>query len=137
GAPPAPAGGARARPPFDGARAALAATPGQLAALERAGVVDAGGRGLVAVLGALVETFTGEAAPVVAGAATRARAGTEDDPAGAEDCADDPGEGGPAFEVIYLLEAEDAAVARLRDRLDARGGSRVVVGGDGQWTVHV
>ncbi|MEV7436186.1 DAK2 domain-containing protein [Streptomyces griseoviridis] len=46
---------------YRGAWAALAATPGQLAALERAGVVDAGGRGLVAVLGALVETFTGQA----------------------------------------------------------------------------
>ncbi|MGW4084732.1 DAK2 domain-containing protein [Streptomyces sp. NPDC004822] len=130
--------GAIARAAFDGARAALAATPGQLAALERAGVVDAGGRGLVAVLGALVETFTGEAAPVVAGAtATRARASAGDGPAGAEDCADGPGEGGPAFEVIYLLEAEDAAVARLRDRLDALGDSLVVVGGDGLWNVHV
>ncbi|MGW7662098.1 DAK2 domain-containing protein [Streptomyces sp. NPDC054756] len=130
--------GAIARAAFDGARAALAATPGQLAALERAGVVDAGGRGLVAVLGALVETFTGEAAPVVAGAtATSARARAGDGPAGAEDCADGTGVGGPAFEVIYLLEAEDAAVARLRDRLDVLGDSLVVVGGDGLWNVHV
>lgn len=52
--------GAVARAAYEGARAALAATPGQLVVLERAGVVDAGGRGLVAVLGALVETFTGE-----------------------------------------------------------------------------
>ncbi|MBH5338862.1 dihydroxyacetone kinase, partial [Streptomyces pactum] len=44
---------------------------------------------------------------------------------------------GPAFEVIYLLEADDAAVARLRDRLDALGDSLVVVGGDGLWNVHV
>ena len=48
--------------PTTGPARALAATPGQLAVLERAGVVDAGGRGLVAVLGALVETFTGERA---------------------------------------------------------------------------
>lgn len=44
---------------YEGARAALMATPGQLAVLERAGVVDAGGRGLLAVLAALAETFTG------------------------------------------------------------------------------
>jgi dihydroxyacetone kinase-like predicted kinase len=55
-------------------------------------------------------------------------------------CEDDPTapqEGGPAYEVIYLLEAEDTAVTRLRDRLDALGDSLVVVGGDGLWNVHV
>ncbi|MFD6291681.1 DAK2 domain-containing protein [Streptomyces sp. NPDC060205] len=130
-----------ARAAYEGARAALAATPGQLAVLERAGVVDAGGRGLVAVLGALVETFTGAApamgaVPVLAPHA-RVRAETGE-------CADGgPGHGpvhdesGPAFEVIYLLEADDTAVARLRDRLDALGDSLVVVGGDGLWNVHV
>lgn len=39
--------------------------------------------------------------------------------------------------MIYLLEAEDRAVARLRQRLDALGDSLVVVGGDGLWNVHV
>ncbi|MDT3400386.1 dihydroxyacetone kinase, partial [Streptomyces sp. B1866] len=43
----------------------------------------------------------------------------------------------PAFEVVYLLEAGDAAVARLRDRLDALGDSLVIGGGDGLWHVHV
>jgi DAK2 domain fusion protein YloV len=131
--------GAVARAAYEGARTALAATPGQLAVLERAGVVDAGGRGLVAVLGALVEAFTGEAvreapnAPAAASAAhTRVEAVSEADrcAAGAED-------GGPAYEVIYLLEAGDEAVARLRGRLDALGDSLVVVGGDGLWNVHV
>ncbi|MFI8535937.1 DAK2 domain-containing protein [Streptomyces aquilus] len=134
--------GAVARAAYEGARAALAVTPGQLAVLERAGVVDAGGRGLVAVLGALVETFTGEAPRVVAAAsAAHARVDGVSDPAAmaaADECADAPAEaGGPAFEVIYLLEAEDAAVARLRTRLDALGDSLVVVGGDGLWNVHV
>lgn len=132
--------GTVARAAYRGACAALAATPGQLAVLQHAGVVDAGGRGLVAVLAALVETFTGEA-PGPAGVAghvhvepARADGGAD----GAEDCADGPdGAGGPAFEVIYLLEAEDAAVARLRQRLDALGDSLVVVGGDGLWNVHV
>ncbi|MFE2213241.1 DAK2 domain-containing protein [Streptomyces canus] len=134
--------GTVARAAYDGARTALAATPGQLAVLERAGVVDAGGRGLVAVLGALVETFTGEApraVPVVSG--TSPEAGSTEvsaaDPASPDECADAPGTGGPAFEVIYLLEADDTAVARLRERLDGLGDSLVVVGGDGLWNVHV
>ncbi|WP_234317433.1 DAK2 domain-containing protein, partial [Streptomyces stelliscabiei] len=125
-----------ARSAYEGAGTALAATPGQLAALARAGVVDAGGRGLVAVLAALVETFTGEAPRAVALAGGRAR--VAEAAKGAEVCVDDrPDAGGPAFEVIYLLEADDAAVARLRGRLDALGDSLVVVGGDGLWNVHV
>lgn len=134
--------GTVARAAYDGARAALAATPGQLAVLERAGVVDAGGRGLVAVLGALVETFTGEApraVPVVSGTFPEAGAVEVSQAATAapDECADAPATGGPAFEVIYLLEAGDTAVARLRERLDGLGDSLVVVGGDGLWNVHV
>lgn len=136
--------GAVARAAYEGARVALAETPGQLAVLERAGVVDAGGRGLLAVLGALVETFTGEAAAPVAHQAsgTHARVqgpapGGETSRADVEDCTDAVAAGAPAFEVIYLLEAEDAAVARLRGRLDALGDSLVIVGGDGLWNVHV
>ncbi|MEU8888858.1 DAK2 domain-containing protein [Streptomyces sp. NPDC048442] len=118
-----------ARAAYEGARAALARTTGQLAVLGRAGVVDAGGRGLVTVLGSLVEALTGEAVAV------RPQA-----PHGVlvDDCsADHADEGGPAFEVIYLLEADDAAVGRLRARLDGLGDSLVVVGGDGLWNVHV
>ncbi|MFG2358006.1 DAK2 domain-containing protein [Streptomyces sp. NPDC048521] len=171
--------GTVARAAYAGARAALAATPGQLAVLERAGVVDAGGRGLVAVLGALVEAFTGETPGAVpgrqastgapdaasvtvtvsdarahacvpgggaaAGTGPHVRAGAvPEDVAHARVaapdaglCADGAEAGGPAFEVIYLLEADDAAVARLRARLDALGDSLVVVGGDGLWNVHV
>ena len=125
--------GTVARAAYEGAGTALAATPGQLAALARAGVVDAGGRGLVAVLAALVETFTGEAPRAVAVAGGHPRLAEA-----AEVCVDDrPDPGGPAFEVIYLLEAQDGAVARLRRRLDALGDSLVVVGGDGLWNVHV
>ena len=50
-----------ARAAASGAAEALAKTPDQLAALARAGVVDAGGRGLVVLLDALVEVVTGEA----------------------------------------------------------------------------
>ncbi|MFB7484345.1 DAK2 domain-containing protein [Streptomyces anulatus] len=154
---------------YAGALAALAKTPEQLAVLGRAGVVDAGGRGLVAVLGALVETVTGQApvrgprtahgkapTPVDGGSVVGLPVGgtpVEGVPAGGFpaggvpetgvlvgegplDCPED-GVAGPAFEVIYLLEAGDDQVARLRTRLDALGDSLVVVGGDGLWHVHV
>ncbi|MFF0039473.1 DAK2 domain-containing protein [Streptomyces mirabilis] len=139
---------------YEGARAALMATPGQLAVLERAGVVDAGGRGLLAVLAALAETFTGEspgAGRVAVEVHTRVNG--MDGMKGMDGvdrvygvdrvdvngvCVDGPpGEDSPAFEVTYLLEAEDADVARLRARLDRLGNSLVVVGGDGLWNVHV
>ncbi|MFE9775652.1 DAK2 domain-containing protein [Streptomyces sp. NPDC005931] len=138
--------GVVARAAHDGACAALAATPAQLPVLRRAGVVDAGGRGLVTVLAALVETLTGErpraAADMADGTHASVEAHTaEDVHARVEACAAG-GEGGaarsgPAFEVIYLLEADDTAVARLRERLDGLGDSLVVVGGDGLWNVHV
>lgn len=140
---------------YAGALAALARTPEQLAVLGRAGVVDAGGRGLVAVLGALVETVTGQApvrgprtgpgrtpVPVDGGSVVGLPVGGTPVESGAPagegppDCPED-GDAGPAFEVIYLLEARDEQVARLRTRLDALGDSLVVVGGDGLWHVHV
>ncbi|MFB7433435.1 DAK2 domain-containing protein [Streptomyces microflavus] len=144
------------RAAYEGARAALARTPEQLAVLGRAGVVDAGGRGLVAVLGALVEAVTGQApargprtgsgkaaAPVDGGSVVGLPVGGVPVPAGGAlvegplDCPEDVVGGGPAFEVIYLLEARDEQVDRLRTRLDALGDSLVVVGGDGLWHVHV
>ncbi|MFB6815163.1 DAK2 domain-containing protein [Streptomyces sp. NPDC056347] len=120
-----------ARAAYDGACDALEATPAQLAVLGRAGVVDAGGRGLVAVLGALVEAVGGRAPAPVRGAVAALPVPARPVP---DDCA---AAGGPAFEVIYLLEASDEAVDRLRDRLDGLGDSLVVVGGDGLWNVHV
>lgn len=116
---------------YDGARAALADTPGQLAELGRAGVVDAGGCGLVAVLGALWQALSGrQPAPE----AIRGRAVPVPQPA--QPC-DAEEQGGPAYEVIYLLEAAEPDVAQLRERLDGLGDSLVVVGGDGLWNVHV
>ncbi|MFD4629807.1 DAK2 domain-containing protein [Streptomyces sp. NPDC058284] len=132
--------GAVARAAYDGARKALDATPGQLAVLGRAGVVDAGGRGLVAVLGALVGALSGESVTLrsAGGPATRAQEPSSATRVEGVEC-EEPSEdgGGPAFEVIYLLEADDTAVTRLRSRLDRLGDSLVVVGGDGLWNVHV
>ncbi|WP_018655296.1 DAK2 domain-containing protein [Actinomadura flavalba] len=112
-----------------GARAALRGTPGQLGVLAEAGVVDAGGAGLCVVLDALVAVVTDEYPErYVIPARTEGFAPVQPREA------DGPG---PGYEVMYLLDADDAAVAGLRERLDALGDSLVVVGGDGLWNVHV
>ncbi|WP_260610020.1 DAK2 domain-containing protein [Streptomyces sp. WAC06614] len=119
-----------ARAAYDAARTALDATPGQLTELGRAGVVDAGGCGLVAVLGALWQALSGEQPAPVAVPGRAVPVPRQDRP-----CVQQ--QDGPAYEVIYLLEATDEAVADLRERLDPLGDSLVVVGGDGLWHVHV
>jgi len=108
------------------ARTALGRTPRQLDVLARAGVVDAGGRGLLVLLDALAATVTGERA---------LRSGAD----GVDRCPLTAGRepGGPAYEVRYLLEATADAVPVLRDVLDGLGDSTVVAGGGGLWTVHV
>ena len=51
--------------------------------------------------------------------------------------ADDLSADGPAYEVMYLLEADDDQVPALRSRLMSLGDSLVVVGGERLWNVHV
>ncbi|HEX5596210.1 MAG TPA: DAK2 domain-containing protein [Micromonosporaceae bacterium] len=114
---------------------ALVRTPEQLPALARAGVVDAGGRGLCVLLDALVSVVAGE--PAVAGGpgpvpAPRAAIAVQE--AGLVEY---------AYEVQFLLDAEAAAVAALRASLERLGDSLVVVGTGAQpdggptWKVHV
>ena len=50
---------------------------------------------------------------------------------------DDLTEDGPAYEVMYLLDAEDEVIPELKQRLHPLGDSLVVVGGEGVWNVHV
>ncbi|MEU4115791.1 DAK2 domain-containing protein [Kitasatospora sp. NPDC028055] len=117
---------------YRAARDALRHTPEQLAVLAENGVVDAGGRGLVAVLGALADAVAGQQpmGPVALRGDVRA---VESCPAHVRP----PGPGHPAFEVIYLLDAEDEALPALRERLGGLGDSLVIGGGDGLWNVHV
>jgi len=116
-----------------GAQEALTRTTEQLESLRRAGVVDSGGAGLVVVLRALDEAVSG----------VRRQARTawpwRSTPVSAvvpltDDVAD---YGGPGYEVMFLLDADDVHVAELRSALDALGESLVVVGGDRLWNVHV
>jgi dihydroxyacetone kinase-like predicted kinase len=115
----------------DAARLALARTPQQLERLRRAGVVDAGGRGLVVVFDATVRAMTGrwrdEPRHGAWGRRTIPTPVTEGDLT----------PGGPSYEVMYLLDAGDAAIPALRQSLAALGDSLVVVGGEGLWNVHV
>jgi uncharacterized protein len=124
----------------DGARAALEATPGQLAVLRDAGVVDAGGAGLCLVLDALVTTVTG-VEPDRPSLARRPERGHFHHAHDHDDLPHQP-PAGPGSEVQYLLaDSDEAAVARLHERLAALGDSLVVVGvdtpGGREWNVHV
>ncbi len=114
------------------AEAALEHTTAQLAALTEAGVVDAGGRGLLVLLDALTETVAGHRPrrrgyPAAASAASAASAA--------------PGvaEAGPEFEVMYLLGCTDPdALAALRTGLREIGDSVAIAPAAGdRHSVHV
>ncbi|MBA8823215.1 hypothetical protein FHX42_000544 [Saccharopolyspora lacisalsi] len=105
---------------------ALEATTRQLPALTAAGVVDAGGRGLVVLLDVLhaVVNDGDRLAPE-----TPEAAGSEASRHGSRYC----------YEVMYLLaESTEEAVSGLRDRLVSLGDCVSVVGdGESSWAVHV
>lgn len=116
---------------------ALERTPGQLDVLARAGVVDAGGRGLLVLLDALTATLTGTHPQ----RDTYLPSPTEEDPAATVPPAQQ-------FEVMYLLADCDAEGAqKLRARLDELGESVAIAAsglrgdsdppGRGQFSVHV
>jgi DAK2 domain fusion protein YloV len=121
----------------EGAAHALARTPEQLPVLARAGVVDAGGRGLVVLLDALVEVVTGQApatAPLARVARDRRRLTV----------ARETGSANYGYEVQFLLDAADDAVEQLKLALADLGDSLVIVGTGGSgggavptWNVHV
>lgn len=111
----------------EAAHRALARTPDLLPVLRDAGVVDAGGRGLTVILDALVAALAGEPPPerdfdIDLTLPTHVAS---------------PDYLGPAFEVMYLLDATAHAVDVLRSDLRALGDSLVVVGGDELWNIHV
>ena len=121
----------------EAAATALRATPDQLPELARAGVVDAGGLGLVVVLDALAAAGhrpgAGSASRQARGGGTPRRRPRR------------PGEPGATadYEVMYLLDgSDDARAAALRAALDGIGDAVAVVGdgaagGTGTWNVHV
>ena len=119
------------------AAVALERTPEQLPVLARAGVVDAGGAGLVVLLDSLLHVVDGRpigappsAVHAVVGqdAVLAATAGD----GGGETAVDEL-----RYEVMYLLEADDATIPAFKDVWAGLGDSIVVVGGDGLWNCHI
>ena len=124
--------------------AALARTPELLPVLAEAGVVDAGGTGLLLLLDAALTVVDGrplpepddddgQVDPVLAAELHRVHARGGDQ-------AGEHGERGVAdlrYEVMYFLEAPDATIPAFKDVWAGIGDSIVVVGGDGIWNCHI
>jgi uncharacterized protein len=133
------------------ARQALARTPDQLPILRRAGVVDAGGAGLVLILDELAVLVADDDASAARGRYLELFVERSADPRGAA-AVRESGSSEFAYEVQYLLELDRAAlsstaqqsdtarerIAGLQQRLGDLGDSLAVVGsGDGTFNVHV
>jgi DAK2 domain fusion protein YloV len=126
---------------------ALARTPELLPVLAEAGVVDAGGTGLLLLLDAALTVVDGrplpepddddgQVDPVLAAELQRVHAHR----GGAGGEHGEPGEGGVAdlrYEVMYFLEAPDSTIPAFKNVWAGIGDSIVVVGGDGIWNCHI
>lgn len=112
----------------EAAAEALELTPEQLPVLAEAGVVDAGGLGLVVLLDALTATVTGHA--------PHRRSYLPTTPSARTDSTEAPT---PQFEVMYLLGGcETPARDRLRAALEDLGDSVALApAADGRQSVHV
>jgi DAK2 domain fusion protein YloV len=112
----------------DAAVVALDKTPQQLDVLAEAGVVDAGGRGLLVLLDAMTTTLTG-----------RAPRRDEYLPSPPQANASVGTSAPPQFEVMYLLGGCGAdGVEALRARLEQLGESvAIAASGVGHYSVHV
>lgn len=119
------------------AAGALAETPRQLDVLAAAGVVDAGGQGLVVLLEALLRVVS-ERADVRPAVAARVPAR----PARSLQAPRESGSTEYEYEVMYLLDGTDeASVGTLRAELAGLGDCVAVVSSGGEaaalWNVHV
>jgi len=118
------------------ARAALARTPELLAVLAEAGVVDAGGAGLVLLFEVLLNVVDGRPVPEPPDSANLARSTTPEGDERDKNGRPAPASG-PRYEVMFLLDAPDDALDDFKSSWDGLGDSIVVVGGDGTWNCHV
>ena len=121
-----------------GGEAALARTPELLPVLKQAGVVDAGGAGLLLLLDAALSVIDGRPlpeapelgeAPVFDTAALAELHGAGE--SGGHNVAD------LRYEVMYFLEADDATIPAFKQVWSGIGDSIVVVGGGGIWNCHI
>lgn len=111
----------------EAAVAALERTPEQLDVLAEAGVVDAGGRGLLVLIDALIATVAGHAPH---------RHTYEPGPPRIDSATAEPAP--PQFEVMYLLaDCDPAALDPLRSRLEQLGESVAIAASADRYSVHV
>ena len=121
---------------------ALARTPEMLDVLAEAGVVDAGGTGLMLLIDAARAELGGHPMPAVPEAGDASpRVSTPGPGAGASDAGgDDAAESSIAdlrYEVMFLLDADDSNVDGFKAAWAEIGDSIVVIGGEGVWNCHV
>ena len=123
---------------FDAARDrgydALERTPEMLAVLAEAGVVDAGGAGLLLLFDACLAEIDGRPmpeAPEPSVAPAPAAVASEAVPVEESSIAD------LRYEVMFLLDAPDPSVDGFKAAWQEIGDSIVVVGGDGIWNCHI
>lgn len=110
----------------EAASASLERTTEQLEDLKRAGVVDAGGKGLLLLLDGFASAIRGEPLSVEVGSLGPVRRTAQAAPTS-----------GYGYEVMYLLECSEGDIPSLRGSLSSLGDSVVVVGGGGLYNVHV
>ena len=113
----------------DRAREALAKTPEQLPVLAQAGVVDSGGTGLLLLFDALCHVVADDPIPVAPDVESIDVHVQESPPEG--DIAE------LRYEVMFLLESNEEAVAAFREVWAGLGDSIVIVGGDGLYNCHI
>ncbi len=120
-----------------GGAAALEATPTLLPVLAEAGVVDAGGAGLLLLVDVLAHVVDGRPVPEprVGEGAVRSDAHLVQHTADDHDHHD--GLADLRYEVMYFLEAPDESIPAFKDVWAGIGDSIVVVGGDGIWNCHI
>jgi len=127
---------------FEAARGAavtsLWRTPDLLPVLAEAGVVDAGGAGLLLLYDAFLHVLDGrpmaESLPLPSDVADNIARGA----APARDRSSlAPGTGDLRYEVMYLLESPDESLGAFKEVWAGIGDSIVVVGGDGMWNCHI
>jgi uncharacterized protein len=110
------------------AREAVEETPELLPVLKEAGVVDAGGQGFALMIDAFLNVVEDRPLPEPEAVAT---------PPAVEAHLHREEGSSLRYEVMYLLEAQDATIRAFKDTWSALGDSIVVVGGDGMWNCHV
>jgi DAK2 domain fusion protein YloV len=110
---------------------ALEETPELLPVLKEAGVVDAGAAGFVLLLDALLHHIARR--PLPEPPQLWSGLGTVSGPQPLQSSA----AGDLRYEVMFLLDADDAAVPSFKGSWAAIGESIVVVGGDGVWNCHI